>query len=1219
MQQNKVNFRRKGKSIKFPDHYYKNPADQTNNDYRSMMIFLEKRNIRNKTRNEGELPRDGKKCSYNFISRFPPRKYYVKPEDIDELYDLLDRARKAKALFGIAEHVAADSVAPGAVMLDFDIQQIHYRAVINPTVFEEALKIIYAIIGKHFNIMIDNDKRKIDSKTITMICLVKPLIMEMSISSARPGISSRLKAGEKLYKDGIHLLIPSVLLSKTDKIYLVKRILADEKYQAWVSKLLSVGVDVDLDDKSASVSVFSLGSSTKKAPPYYAATVHQFIPDTSNSLFASDFSYLYDAYSIPLLPGKETKMDKVKRIKNQQKELKPIIDHIKQITGKNDISDVYIHKYQFINLSINLTRELSIFHPPSLLNTLITRYMGTPSNITLNDINYKRLIERKQRKLTVSLVNDFHFELASLCDIIPETKIVWKLLSAIKHKKISRNDWNNIMMSLHKIGGRAYFILMDRFCQGTKYYDHEGLKEKWANIIQWKREQGSIDKDMGINVLYGLLKYHDPKLYKKIQLESIATQVDIMVNNHKKVHMKQACDLYLGKLFKRIYRDNVRTSTSEDKTTWYIYNQVEKASDGNPNGGKWRWVTHTISNSCNQTHTIVHEMISEGLIKPIARYLDIHLQAREKYENELHKNKQMEAEDGAEVPPPKIKTSKTEIICTSAIKILGNTGSRSGVIRQVRISTNDDRISKIMDKEATTMGVENGILKIHNSGIVELLEGYQPQEYVSKHSPTRYVKFQPDNPRVKRVFMFLRTRFRDIEYDAFGMYLLILCCSLDGHAPPSIFPIQYGPGSTGKTAGVNLHMNVLGPDYACAPATELWTRPPPSAEKASPGFLMLMDSRFAACNELGPGEEFYGPTLKKTTGNDPITARNLYDKTSRSERIKAVQLCTTNVIASVKECGPSMERRLKVIPVMQQYFPKGSVMYKKFKSSGAKPADPQFSSGSKFMRSSKTREAYLSILVEAAKIYRYKYKSDISNYQSYSVRKHTADYFIEQNTLVMFLAEKLVAVKSDDSINIIDVMDIVGTYLIWYKARYPGQKMPNVPNVRAQLLEISEVKRLFIKQGNMVVLRAPMELLETHVKIDRDLHKPVIDMDARIRGRMNQIGEGFDEKRKETETPEETWIKFCNEVKEVNEGLKRCKKDDNSPYDISDPSKESKKLAEEYKHSVVTEMNTTIPSTSAILSSLPGIRGRQRNRKVNNKSKKKKDIDVDMILEIEGM
>ena len=213
-------------SIKFNDfsEYWKSDMDATLNNTKASMKNLLEFLDNYKCDEEPNIwcPRNGK--------------YNIPEVHMDTFFKLLEKCRKSK----VFTHFFEKQQDPSGIMLDFDIEQDNEESQIRDYHIEDLIREVLKLLLSH-----------LETETIdTWICVIQ-----------KPAPVKKIKDDKIYYKDGFHILIPGVKVSKKYKNYLVKYIRESDILEDIFDEVSFHGKLKDiLDMGSASVPVNFIGS-----------------------------------------------------------------------------------------------------------------------------------------------------------------------------------------------------------------------------------------------------------------------------------------------------------------------------------------------------------------------------------------------------------------------------------------------------------------------------------------------------------------------------------------------------------------------------------------------------------------------------------------------------------------------------------------------------------------------------------------------------------------------------------------------------------------------------------------------------------------------------------------------------------------------------------------------------------------------------------------------
>lgn len=125
-----------------------------------------------------------------------------------------------------------------------------------------------------------------------------------------------------------------------------------------------------------------------------------------------------------------------------------------------------------------------------------------------------------------------------------------------------------------------------------------------------------------------------------------------------------------------------------------------------------------------------------------------------------------------------------------------------------------------------------------------------------------------------------------------------------------LFPVLTGEGANGKGTAYTAVAHALG-DYATIVDPDLLMTSPRG--HAGPEVMQLLGARLVIGSETEEGKPLDAAMMKRLTGGDPITARNLYQPPITWEPSHQFVM-VTNHLPKVKGNDPAVWRRVRVIP-----------------------------------------------------------------------------------------------------------------------------------------------------------------------------------------------------------------------------------------------------------------------------------------------------------------
>ena len=186
----------------------------------------------------------------NIINRLRGKCYRIPQEKLGKFFRRLEACRRTKTKLMFAELQNKDS---SALMLDFDILQTVPGSQVTSSTLESLASGVFGVLCKFLNLSAKfNEKRELD---LHCIFTRKPQPVPK----------------DNHYKDGLHMIVPSVKLSRPVKRFLIDKIVEFGVLEDVFGQFKLVGDAKEILDKnSAHVPVFFVGCSSKPDAPSYA-------------------------------------------------------------------------------------------------------------------------------------------------------------------------------------------------------------------------------------------------------------------------------------------------------------------------------------------------------------------------------------------------------------------------------------------------------------------------------------------------------------------------------------------------------------------------------------------------------------------------------------------------------------------------------------------------------------------------------------------------------------------------------------------------------------------------------------------------------------------------------------------------------------------------------------------------------------------------------------
>ena len=226
-----------------------------------------------------------------------------------------------------------------------------------------------------------------------------------------------------------------------------------------------------------------------------------------------------------------------------------------------------------------------------------------------------------------------------------------------------------------------------------------------------------------------------------------------------------------------------------------------------------------------------------------------------------------------------------------------------------------------------------------NNGVIDLRTGeHRPgrhSDYLLKAVPHDWKGLDEPSPiwdeTINKIF--------DRDRSIIDYVLRLLGYGITGLTTEHVFPLLHGEGRNGKTTLVETVSHVMGPLAESVP-TELFIEQKfaRTSSGATPDIMMLPGLRLGFASETGEHQRLSADRIKKLTGGDRISGRDLYQKDIFHFDPTHLLFMLTNVFPYAPGWDFALWERVHVIPFDVKFTnnPTGDKQYLKDKDLGKK-------------------------------------------------------------------------------------------------------------------------------------------------------------------------------------------------------------------------------------------------------------------------------------------
>lgn len=216
-----------------------------------------------------EQPDKGSSILFSLVSKTDA---IYKKEDAKELFERLNNDLGNNKINRWAEK---QNPHCSGIMIDFDIFQPVSTVQFTAKIKFEICRLIMCRISEIFDLRdIELDSNYDFGRSIKILEISKVYDRDENNDKIVP-LYSKKNSEQKVFKDGFHFLIPEIMISRSQKHYLIEKLMADEHIKKIYADCLLSEREI-IDTNSKHVPVMCIGSAKPKARPYEITKLYKF-------------------------------------------------------------------------------------------------------------------------------------------------------------------------------------------------------------------------------------------------------------------------------------------------------------------------------------------------------------------------------------------------------------------------------------------------------------------------------------------------------------------------------------------------------------------------------------------------------------------------------------------------------------------------------------------------------------------------------------------------------------------------------------------------------------------------------------------------------------------------------------------------------------------------------------------------------------------------------
>jgi len=449
------------------------------------------------------------KNKMNICNVFTKKTYFIDDDNITIFMDLLEQCRLKKLNLNFTElqHTDIDNNKGSGIMLDFDILTKNENSILNLINYNDLILNIIKIIKNVVDLKLINNNIN-DEYEIIEDTECESLIQYIIIIKKEKPI---LKDNLNLYKDGFHLLIPGIKITREVKKYIIKQILLSNEIQClFKGNNINLELKDIFDTNSTSVPVHFFGNCKTGSIPY-------------------------------------------------------ILDNVYRVSLNNDmVSNPVNVTNMFNDKSVNLCHEFSI----NFINKygiILSKKFYKPHKHLYDEIK----LYNEQYKLNDidEEMDEINNDIAMKEGYIPDTKYTKGLLRCLSIERLNdRNKWRNIIYALSNTSKEFKSLAKWVSKRNPEKWDPTSFENLWTEATTINKE--NINKLTFRSLIYWA-KEDNFEQYELLNNESIKEKINKDI--HNRILVGDLQHYQFAKYLFEMFKDKFVTDYENKEIQWFEF------------------------------------------------------------------------------------------------------------------------------------------------------------------------------------------------------------------------------------------------------------------------------------------------------------------------------------------------------------------------------------------------------------------------------------------------------------------------------------------------------------------------------------------------------------------------------------------------------------------------------------------------------------------------
>lgn len=646
----------------------------------------------------------------------------------------------------------------------------------------------------------------------------------------------RIAHQEKIIKDGIHIIIPDLVLSNKALYYLREQIIENEELQEYLKEIGNVSDLSDVIDKRIIYPnawyIYGCGKPDDKSDVYKVTKTYK------------------------IIKAKTAQVANAALVANAD-----INDYSIKLVHSNKVLNDYIYMFSNFDKKPNVDYQIDFEKEDKYNNDKNTKYLGKE-----NEALYRTYIQdqgnfRRASTLTQEEIKPY--------------------LDCLKKKRADEyDDWCCIGLSLFNMDHRNYDLWKTWSKNSTKYNEQACIK-KWYNEFP---KAGKYN--MSFNKIKELAKHDNIEKFRQI------------ININKKNFFLRWIHAHIDE--KDIHGKGLSVGTITKFIYCYISDyagfNIACALPGNSNSVYYKFDKHKWSKDAgaNKVYTLLSDNVKNELndiFIELKRKL-IEMQQLEQEQTRLKLRANVDDDESNASYQRYIRDDREEVInpeqltaelkdkmytknqserCADLLQFLSKPANKKTIIEDLSQKCYDEEFYKKLDDNTNAFVCTNGVLDLDSC----IFRDGLPSDMMTMTSNVEFPKII-DSVEAQETMCsiqdWLDKIYPDDEVQAY--VLNTFACKLSGKLFGEKFHIFTGSGANGKSQFFKMIKEIFG-DYYQQSDNTLLNTPKRDANAASPAIAQLKSKRIVVMTEPKNNQPFESDKVKELVSGDPLTCRHL--------------------------------------------------------------------------------------------------------------------------------------------------------------------------------------------------------------------------------------------------------------------------------------------------------------------------------------------------------